>query len=229
MQRRFFLTSLLTTYCSWAWARPRYVIAYNEMTAPLIPLVQTIYAEMGMQPVFELVPSERAMVLTNSAYYDADICRANMIRTHYPNLLLSNEPLKTLALYAYARKQSGIQITSTEQLKQIVVGVVRGSKLAEDFIEQHQLRSIAANSADSFYKMWVAKRFDVALISSTQLSAQTAQINEIAERVGGVLVQNFSYHVMHKKHAALMQEFDAILRKMRLSHRLPDLPKNFPA
>lgn len=229
MQRRFFLTSMLISSCASAYARPDFVIAYNEMTASLIPLVKTIYAEMGMQPAFELAPAERAIILTNSAYYDADLSRANTVLKNYPNLLLSSEPLKTLALYTYVRKQSGLQINSIDQLKQMKVGVVRGSKLAEDFIAQHQLHYISANSAESFYKMLMAKRFDIALISSTQLSAQTAEINAIAERVGSALVHNFSYHVMHKKHTALMQQFDTILRKMRLSHRLPEIPKNFPA
>ncbi|MBC3874643.1 substrate-binding periplasmic protein [Undibacterium flavidum] len=225
MRRRFFMTALATSWMPGISARSPFSIAYNEVTGALIPLVQAVYGEMGMQPTFELVPSERAIALTNSAHYDADIGRADSVLKHYPNLLISREPLKQLELYAYVRQRSAVYFSDVNQLKQWTVGVVRGSKLAEDFIEQHQLRYISANSAESFYKMLQAKRFDVALISSTQLSAQSPQINALAERVGGVLVHSYSYHIMHKKHAELMLEFDASLRRMRISGRLAEFQR----
>lgn len=69
---RFLFASLLAlaTLVTFASAQSAYVIAYYETTAPLPPLVKAIYAEIGIHPIFELVPSERAgPVLARSMSY----------------------------------------------------------------------------------------------------------------------------------------------------------------
>lgn len=60
MLKRFLVTAMLMTLVMLpAYSQTPYTVAYNETTAPLVPLVDAVYAEMGIDAVFELVPSER--------------------------------------------------------------------------------------------------------------------------------------------------------------------------
>lgn len=223
MRLRFFVWLLASGMVSAAVAQPGYQVAYNDTTAPLIPLVKAMYAAIGVQATFELVPSERAIALTNSGHFDADLSRVEEALVHYPNLVRTNEPIKRTDLYAYARKGSGIQLTQVSELKQYSVALIRGSKLAEQFARQEGIRAYPANSAASFHKMLAAGRFDIALISSTQLQAQAEQINAIAERVGPVLAHSQSYHVLNKSHADLAPKLDAALKAMKADGRAAQL------
>jgi ABC-type amino acid transport substrate-binding protein len=196
-----------------------FVVAYNETTAPLVSMVQAIYAEMGIRPVFKLVPSERAIEVTSSGGYDADLSRVEGTESMYPDLVRSREPLKITELYAFARKGSGITIRHADDLKQRKLGFVRGSKLVEEFLQESGLQAQAANQAGSFYSMLSGGRFEIALVTSTQLLSQSQDQMANVERVGPVLMSRFSYHVFNKKHAELVPRFDAVLRAMKADGR----------
>ncbi len=220
MKRRLFAALPVTYLLSPVLAQEVYRIAYNEATASMVPLVKAIYAEMGIATVFEMMPSERAITETNAGKFDADLVRVEGVEKMYPNLVCTEEPIKKTELYAYAKHGSGAAFKTTEELKQRTLGFTRGSKLAEEFVQSRGLKAAAINSADSMFKMLAVERFEIALVTSTQLLPQNALILEGAERVGPVLASSFSYHVLHKKHAGLIPKFDASLRAMKADGRM---------
>ena len=81
------------------------------------------------------------------------------------------------------------------------------------------LQAVAANSADTLFKMLSVDRFEVALVTSTQLLAPNGVALEGAERVGTALASSYSYHVLHRKHADLIPKFDAVLKAMKADGR----------
>lgn len=219
MRHLFFAGLLISLMASPAWAQSSYKVAYNDSTAYLIPLVKAMYADVGVHPVFQLVPSERAIALTSSGHFDADLSRVEEALRRYPNLVRTNEPIKRTDLYAYARKRSGIQFTQASELKHYSVALIRGAKLAEQFAQREGIDAYPVNSVASFYKMLAAGRFEIALITSTQHQSQVDQIHAIAERIGPVLAQSHSFHVLNKKHVGLIPKLDAALRAMKADGR----------
>ncbi|WP_018150352.1 substrate-binding periplasmic protein [Leeia oryzae] len=200
-------------------SEPVYKIAYNETTAPMVPLVKAIYAEMGITPVFELVPSERAISDTNMGVYDADLSRVEGVVMVYPNLRRTNEPLRMTELYAYVKNTSRIVISTSGDVALYSVGVLEGSKLSEEYVRQAHITPDVSFSADTFYKKLMANRFDIGLFTSTQLLTQRALLAQGARRVGPVLMSSPSFHILNQKHADLIPAFDAALKKMKMDGR----------
>ena len=203
-----------------ACAEPDYRVAYDEVTEPLVPLVREVYAEIGVYPQFVRVPSERAVQETDRGYYDADLSRAGGTLGDYPNLLYTHEPIKRTELYAYVDQHTSLTLNRLEELKQLRVGLLRGAKFAEAFAAQHGLQVIAANSVDALFAMLAAGRFDLVLITSTQLASQAQNYTEQIRRVGPLLGTSQSFHVLNRKHAELIPRFDAALKAMREDGRL---------
>lgn len=219
MKRRLF-SALSVAY--WAWpvaAQQPYRIALNEATVPVLPLVRAVYGELGIAPQFELLPSERAIAETNAGRFDADLMRVEGVDKTYPNLICTGEPIRRTELYAYVKRGSALALKSADELRQYALGFTRGSKLAEEFVAARGWQATAANSADALFKMLAADRFEVALVTSTQLLASNGALQEVAERLGPVLTSSYSYHVLHRRNAELAPRFDAILRAMKADGR----------
>ncbi len=214
---------LLTLWAFSARADEGFTVAYNEATAGLVPVMKAAYADIGMQPVFVMVPSERALAQTDKGYYDADLSRVISVLSDYPNLVHLNEPIKQTELYPYVRAQSLIVIHRASELQFRTVGFVRGSKLAEGFVRSEGLESVVVNNAAALHAMLAAGRFDVALISSTQLGSQSGVITAGAVRAGPSLRSEMSVHVLHRRHADLIPRLDAALKAMRKDGRLAAL------
>jgi len=223
MKRRLFAVLSAMCLVPKVSAQGDYRIVYNEATTALIPLIRAIYAEMGMSPTFELRPSERALAEISSGRFDADLIRVGGVEKMYPNLVRTAEPIKETELYAYVRKGAILASTTPEFLKAHTLGFARGSKLAEEFLLVKGLTAYATNSADSLFKMLTMGRFEIALVTSTQLLSLDPTMLLEAERAGPILVSNFSYHVLHRKHVDLVPKFDGIVKAMKADGRLKKL------
>lgn len=220
MRRRLFAALPVTCLMSSAPAQTVYRVAYNEATGSMVPLVKAIYADMGMAPVFDLLPSERALAEVNAGKYDADLMRVEGVEKMYPNLVCTEEPIRKTELYAYAKRGTNAGFKTADELRLRTLGFARGSKLAEEFLQGRGLQAAVANSADSLLKMLGVERFEIALITSTQLLPQNALSLDGLERVGPVLMSSYSYHVLHRKHMGLVPRFDAVLRAMKSDGRM---------
>ncbi|MGE5453075.1 MAG: substrate-binding periplasmic protein [Acidobacteriota bacterium] len=200
-----------------------YIVAYNETTAPMLPLVKALYAEIGMHPTFVLVPSERAITETNRGVYDADLSRVPFAMELYPNVIHTREPLKKTELFAYVKQDAALSVSRPEDVKGHTLGMLRGSKLSEDFARRQGVTPVVSNGSESFYQMLAAGRFEIALVTSTQLLSPSDRMMTQAKRVGPVLTSTHSYHILNKRHADLVPQLDAGIRAMRADGRLARL------
>lgn len=207
--------------CMGGLAAPVYRVSYSEATSALIPLVRAVYLELGLQPEFVLLPAERALLEVDRGIFDAELSRVAGVLHAYPNLLQTREPLRRTELYAYTRANAPLSVTGHADLKGLSLGLLRGSKLAEDFVQGHGLQAQQAHSTQTLYAMLDAGRFDIALLTSSQL--QSYPPDSQFRRVGPVLETSHAYHVLHRRHAALQPRFDAALRALKASGRAAQL------
>lgn len=204
-------------------------MAYNNATETYVPLIEAIYNEMGIQPRFILVPSERSISDTNNGVFDADIARVEGSLKKYPNLIFTKVPLIKTQLFAFVRKGSNIRISKIQDLKKYSIGIILGSKLPENFVIKEGLKVETASTLASFNSMFKGGRFEIALVTSNHLLAQDQLINEYGERTGPVLATTRSFHVMNKKNANLVSKFDFILSKLKANGQFEKLTKRRPA
>ncbi len=214
---------LLSLLSPMAAAQDPYVVSYHDVTAPLVPLVRAIYAEMGITAEFKLVPMERAVALTDRGDYDAEVSRVSDALTNYFNIVRTQEPLRSIELHAYVKKGSSIEVQTADDLQVYRIGMYRGAKLAEVFALTEGLKPVESISLETLAKMLDAGRFDVALITSVQVATYSEEILSVAERVGPVLSVSSAYHVLNKRNAGLAARFDEIVRAMRADGRMAQL------
>jgi polar amino acid transport system substrate-binding protein len=219
--RRAFLGALGFGACRTALAAPPlpFRVAYDEATAPLLPLVQAVYLEIGIRPVFELLPSERGIAGANRGVYDADISRVAGQLEAYTQLMYTSEALKKTDLLPFVLRGSAIRVSGQADLRRYKVGILRGSKFAEGFARSAGLTVDLAPHPDSLLKKLELGRYEVALLTSSQWTAQSERINALAEPAGAALASSYSFHVLNKKHADLAPKFDAALRAMKADGR----------
>lgn len=117
---------LLSLFSPLAVAQAPYVVSYHDVTAPLVPLVRAVYAEMGIEAEFVLVPMERAVALTDRGDYDAEVSRVSDALTNYVNIVQTQEPLRTIELHAYVKKGSDIELQTADDLQVYRIGMYRG-------------------------------------------------------------------------------------------------------
>jgi polar amino acid transport system substrate-binding protein len=201
-------------------AQPKFRVAYDEATALLIPVMKAAYAEIGLSPEFVLAPAERALRGANDGSYDADLSRVEGSLAAYPKLMFTLVPIKKTELLPYVRIGSQIRIQSVADLRRYKVGLMHGAKFAESYVSKAGLSVQTAPHPASFFKMLEAGRFDVALLTSTQLFSQQAMIDTVAIPAGPSLASAYSYHVLNVRHAALAPKLDAALRGMKADGRL---------
>jgi polar amino acid transport system substrate-binding protein len=201
-------------------AQPKFRVAYDEATTLLIPVMKAAYAEIGLSPEFVLAPAERALRGANDGSYDADLSRVEGSLAAYPKLMFTLVPIKKTELLPYVRIGSQIRIQSVADLRRYKVGLMHGAKFAESYVSKAGLSVQTAPHPASFFKMLEAGRFDVALLTSTQLFSQQAMIDTVAIPAGPSLASAYSYHVLNVRHAALAPRLDAALRGMKADGRL---------
>lgn len=193
----------------------KFIVVYNDATEALIPLVKAVYNRIGLEPDFILVPSERAIYGTNIGSYDADLSRVEGSLDKYPNLIFTKEPIKVTKLYAFARKEARFSVKNIDDIKNHSVGIIRGSKLPEMFIAKKAIKAEVANSFSNLHSMFKLGRFEIALITDTQLLSHSEQMSKIAVQIGPALQTSSSFHVLNKRHENLIPKFDSALRKIK--------------
>ncbi len=194
-----------------AFAQLELNIAGQEGSERFFPLLQAIYAQLGVQVKFDILPSARALALTNQGIYDAEIGRIEEIGEVYPNLKYSSEPLLTVRLVALVDRGSKIRLTSADELKHYRVGYLIGMSVAEVYVKQAELKAMSVVSHEQLAKMLGANRLDVVLMGTAFADSPLYQIGAESLTIATFNV----YHILNKKYAYLLPEFDQILRQKK--------------
>lgn len=108
--------------------------------------------------------------------------------------------------------------TNIGDIKNHSVGIIRGSKLPEMFITKENIKAEVANSFSNLYSMFKLGRFEIALITDTQLLSHSEQMSKISVQVGPALQSSTSFHVLNKRHLNLVSKFDSTLKKLNLNN-----------
>lgn len=189
--------------------------------------VTAVYAEIGLPaPEFVLLPPERVLRNLQNGELDADLGRVQGAAREYSNLVETTVPIVKLSLYAVTRK--GYPEVTAGNLKTLRLGHLRGTKLAEHYIEANQLQSLPGSSNANLIRMVAADRLDVLLVTSS------VDLSNSGDYADAVVVQPkplhtaSAVHVFHKRWADLVPRFDAAIRKMAADGRLAKLLPSYP-
>ena len=202
-------------------AQPVMKIATGPTNENLYPLIKAIYAELGYQAEFAILPLERALYLTNSGDFDADLGRLKGIADQFPNLIATNEPIFTSYLQAWVKKGSAITITSLDDLKKYRVGIILGGKYVQNLVDKLGVPVEISPTYQSMAGMLDKGRFDVAL--KVSVPNGDPELAEVGVLVAPQLAKLETFHIFNKKHADLVFKWDAVLKAMKADGRFQKL------
>lgn len=190
--------------------------AEGSASMALIPLILAVYAELGIEAEVIVMPAERALREVNEGNADGDVGRAGGGLEIYPNLIVNNEPLGSIDLVPWVKKDSAIAVRSVQSLKDYKVAYARGLKLAEGFCTKAGITAEVTSSIETLAKMLEGERFDIAL---SAFPTSTPALSAVAVPLPLKLATAKSFHVLNKKHSALIPKIDAVLVAMKADSR----------
>jgi polar amino acid transport system substrate-binding protein len=218
MGRGMALTALIASTCLSLAAQTNltFACAQGSASQAMIPLVEAVYAELKIEIAVEFLPAERGLHSANDGYCDGDIGRAAGSLAAFEALVFTTEELCSLKLKPWVRKDSRIRLASVEDLKKFHVAYVRGLKLAENFVAKAGIAAEVVADFPSLVKMLENARVDIVL--SVEPAPYPA-LAEVAAALENKLATASAFHVLNRKHAALVPRFDAVLKAMKADGR----------
>lgn len=219
---KYVLTLLLCLSSPLAWAETIFKIAGQEGDHRFFPILNAIYAQMGMTVDYKILPSSRALASVDTGAYQAEVGRIQEISAAYPNLRYSREPLLSVDLIALVKKDAKITLSTPAELKKLRVGYVIGMSVAEHYVNTTPLNVFPVATHDQLANMLESERIDAALMGTAFRSSPVFKTG-----VQSLNIATFNvYHIFNKQYGYLIPKFDQILMQMK---RDGDYHKLLPA
>lgn len=170
----------------------------------------------GISIIFELLPAERSLVMVNRGINDGECCRFPAVVTRdYDNLIANDESFFSVRFSAFSKKDSK-SIKSFNELKPYSVGSVEGWKLAVNKIKEIKPAEIhIVTTPEQMFNMIDQGRVNYGVIgylSGLQIISKL-KLNNI-KAIEPPLIEKSLYLVLHKKHKALIPEFNRVIKSM---------------
>ncbi len=222
--KKLLMCAVLVASCSMsAWAQQKLKVGLAIENKPYEPLIAAIYKEIGLEPEFVVLPSERSLRSVDAGEIDADIGRVAGAVASYPNAMETTESVLDIQLLAVVKKGFQPEKLSPAELKKYKLGHMRGTKMAEGLVKSLGMEATQANTLQSIFQMVVGDRFDVALTTSTTPLSAFPEFANTLTTLPQPLLTTRVVHVMNKKWASYIPKFDAAVKKMRADGRLAKL------
>ena len=104
-------------------------------------LFTTMYAPLGIQPIFQYLPSRRGLQSANRFEVDAEAGRVLSVAKQYPNLVTINAPMVEHHVYLFC-----LEAQHCEKSPDTLYAVVGGFQAAYQYCERHGLDCLFEHS-----------------------------------------------------------------------------------
>ena len=149
----------------------------SELSILIEQRLQQAYLQLGYQPVFLPLPSERRLRLVLQQELDADLFRLCVLHDHYPDILMIPVPLGNFTLKAYA--QTAEILENWQSNPKLIVVHIRGFKMAEQTHFEGKRLEVA--NIEQAFGMLQQGRADILLEDEPSATAYLASSAEWAD------------------------------------------------
>ena len=229
--KRFLLTALVVGF-SWSGsslAAETMVIATREETltnrfAELV--LAEAYGRLNINVEFVTYPGARSIIEANNGRVDGDAVRLETVLKQYTNLKKVPVPLFYAELSAFVHKDYKSNISDWDSLDGRSLTTIRGFKFVEQKLAGQSMR-IVKTSAEAV-GLVENNRVEIAILNLFLGQMAIAEIDaEHVKVIDPPLSRMPAYHLLHKKHEALIPKLTAVLKDMETSGTLGDMWDKF--
>lgn len=213
------LVALLFSH--WA-AGADYVISVNESyehkvgQKNMVSLFEEIYAPLGITPTLQFLPSLRGLQLANKGVNDAEAGRTLDIANNYENLLRVAYPIIVNEIGTICLTPSSCKLDP--KLRYAVVGGLEKGKI---ICQEKKLNCLFDQSQSFLANAMINNAVDALMgrvATSTDILCQLGSKKIYYKADDNLSIT--SYHLIHKKHAALLPQLNESIRLLSEKGRI---------
>ena len=206
-----FVFAWLLFVCSFALAQPVRIgmpLGDSTIRQKLQLQLTQIYTELGFEPEFIALPSERRLRLLKDGEIDADLFRICQLDEAYAELLVVPVVLDTLRLNAYSL--SSAKLMNWQQRNDLLISHIRGFKMAEQ--QEFSGVRVLVNSDAQAFGLMLQGRVDIVLEDSRTAEKFLAAQQDM-HNITWQSVADFS--MCHLVNRSLQPHLPAITRQLQ--------------
>lgn len=200
---------LLLLLCSYALAQPVRIgmpLSDSPLRQKLQLRLTQVYSQLGYQPQFIALPSERSLKLLKEGQIDAELFRICQLDETHSELITVPVTLDTLRLNAYSL--SADKLMDWQQRDDLLISHIRGFKMAEQ--QQFAGVRVLVNSDQQAFGLMLQGRVDLVLEDSRTaeqlLNQQEDMQGVIWQSVADFTVCHIINHNLQPALAAISQQ-----------------------
>jgi hypothetical protein len=203
------LSLFSTSFAVLCQSPPRFLIShiiYPDLE-DYIQLIDEIYTELGFKVSMLPTPATRGLILLNEGVVDGDLLRLKNTAVDYPNVMVVEIPLNTaeLVLVCVPGVPCQRDVIRDEKVNILLPDSAKKQFAAGEFLAT----AISAPATSSALDMLKAQRFFYAIYA-----IDNAMGRDLLKEFNYAVLKDLSiYHVINKKHAALLPQIEAKLRE----------------
>jgi len=172
------------------------------------------YDRAGIDMKFVPYPGARSVIEADAGRADGEVARLAFVLKEYKNLIMVPVPIFHSELAAFVHSKYPTQIENWEALRGFSLTAVKGFKLVEAKLSGHPLKLV--KSSEDAVELVENDRVEVAVLNS--IAAEIAIGRKNAGHIMKLeppLERLPVYHLLNKKHAALVPKLTAALKAMK--------------
>ncbi len=178
-------------------------------------LLAELFRRAGYEAVLSRLPAERALLMVNEGYSDADVPRVAGLEKKYPNLIRVPEAVINYEFTAFMRHPVETELT-WQGLEQKQVGMIIGWKIYENNVPKNS-RISRVSKPQQLFKLLFGNRVDIILYeryAGMEIIARNNYTDLAACRPPLAVKPMYLY--LHRRHAALVAPLAELLREMKV-------------
>jgi len=186
------------------------------------------YSRAGIEIKFAPYPGARSVVEANAGHADGEVARLAFVLKKYQNLVKVPVPIFYSELAAFTHSEHPIDIKSWNELAGHTVTSIKGFKLVEEKLSNQPLKLV--KSSEDAVELIESDRVEVAVLNAIAAEIAIGRTNaRHVIKLEPSLERLPVYHLLHKKHAALVPKLTAALETMKKEGVLALKQKQFIA
>ncbi|MFC1672898.1 substrate-binding periplasmic protein [Pseudomonadota bacterium] len=214
-----------------SWAAETLVIASRENTLTnryVESVLVKAYARMDIGVEFVHYPDARSVIAANDGYADGEAARLEAVVGNFPNLMLVPVPLFYSDLSVFFHQGYDINISNWESLAGYSATTIRGFEYVKKKLAGQKLK-VVKTTAEAV-SLIDRDLVEVAVLNSLlgQLAIREAGVKNVMEHAPP-LDRLPVYHLLHKKHVALVPKLTNVLEGMERDGSLRTMWESFVA
>jgi len=170
------------------------------------------YRRLNIEISTVVLPSERALLMSNSGSLDGDVHRIIGLEKNYPNLVRVPVSINAIEGMIFS-KVKGLSIQTWDDLENYSIGLRVGAKFAEFGTKGMDVTAVGTN--DQVFKMLEIGRTHVVVSTRIEGLMVTKKLgyNDIYPIEPPIVILDL-FHYVHKKNEGLIPELTRVLSEM---------------